>query len=123
MAIRNDFPTRESAEELGGKSDGFVFETAFAGASLEKSYELVKQFMKEAGYDNLPLPKDAGELERFRFVTRNKQILLFEENGYIHNPIKILFHPDRRKKNMLILKLYNEQAPHHLLRFHGVLPE
>ena len=123
MAFRNDFPNSESADEFGGISDGFVFETAFAGASLERSYEMVKQFLLETGYVNLPLPRDAQELEMFRLSTRNKQILLFEENGYVHNPIKILFHADRRKKNTLILKLYNEQAPNHLLRFHGRLPE
>jgi hypothetical protein len=61
------------------------------------------------------------ELELFRLPTRNKQILLFEDNGYVHNPIKILFPTDGRKRNVLILCVYNEAEPQHLLKFHRVL--
>ena len=49
------------------------------------------------------------------------RILLFEDNGYVHNPIKILFPIDRRKKTTLILCVYNESDPEHLLKFHRVL--
>ena len=123
MSIRNDFPSGESASELGGESDGKIFTTAFAGASLASSYAMIRQFLTEEGYGELPLPADEKELEVFKLPTRNKQILLFEDNGYVHNPVKILFPMDGRRKNTLILKIYNEQAPKHLLRFHGRLIE
>ena len=105
-------------EYMGGQSDGFVYRTAFSGSSLADSYNMVRQFLIEEGYSNLPMPKDAAELELFRFNTRNKQVILFEDNGYIHNPIKILFPNDRRKKRTLILEIYNENEENHLLRFH-----
>lgn len=107
------------ASELGGESDGLVFRTAFGGASLEKSYEMICAFLQEEGYEDVPLPKDADELNKFRLNTRNQQVLLFEDNGYVHNPIKILFPNDRRKKRVLLLEIYNEKAEGHLLRFHG----
>ena len=120
MPIKEEFPPAGS-DYVGGESDGMVYRTVFSGASLAHSYEMVRQFLEEEGYRDIPLPKDAGELARFRLQTRNKQILLFEDNGYVHNPVKILFHPDRRKHRTLILKIYNEQAPDHLLRFHNKL--
>ncbi len=120
MALREDFPPADT-DYLGGYSDGYEYRTIFAGSKLEHSYAMVRQFLKEEGYGDLPLPRDAAELERFRLPTRNKQILLFEDNGYVHNPIKILFHNDRRKKSTLILCIYNEADEQHLLKFHRVL--
>ncbi|MCP3929047.1 MAG: hypothetical protein GY705_08100 [Bacteroidetes bacterium] len=120
MALRKDFPPADS-EYLDGESDGYEYRTIFAGSTLAHSYQMVCQFLKEEGYAEIPLPKDANELKLFRLPTRNKQILLFEDNGYAHNPIKILFPTDRRKKKILILCLYNEQDPKHLLKFHRVM--
>lgn len=120
MALRDDFPEFGS-DYLGGESDGYEYRTVFAGATLEHSYSMIRQFLKEEGYGEVPLPKDARELTFFRLPTRNKQILLFEDNGYVHNPIKILFPADRRKRSTLILCIYNENYPDHLLRFHRVL--
>lgn len=120
MALREDFPEFGS-DYLGGESDGYEYRTVFAGARLQQSYDMIRQFLKEEGYGDVPLPKDAQELELFRLPTRNKQILLFEDNGYVHNPIKILFPADRRKRSTLILCIYNEQYPDHLLKFHRVL--
>jgi hypothetical protein len=79
---------------------------------------MIRGFLREEGYGELPIPKDAEELKRFRIPTRNRQILMFEDNGYVHNPIKILFPPDPRKTKQLILEVYDEKAPNHLLRFH-----
>ena len=79
---------------------------------------MVCQFLKEEGYSDVPLPRDARELAKFRLPTRNRQILLFEDNGYVHNPVKIIFPTDSRKRSTLILCLYNESDPQHLLRFH-----
>ena len=120
MPLRTDFPA-ENTEYLGGQSDGYVYRTIFSGASLASSYEMIKQFLKEEGYGDLPLPKDVEELKMFRLPTRNGQILLFEDNGYVHNPVKVLFPNNPRQKKALLLEVYNEAAPQHLLRFHRKL--
>ena len=122
MALREDFPPA-GAEYLGGESDGYVYRTVFAGSNLEQSYQMIRQFLQEEGYADLPLPADVEELKKFRLPTRNKQILLFEDNGYVHNPIKILFPVDARQKRTLILEIYNEAAERHLLRFHRRLTD
>lgn len=119
MALRDDFPA-EGADYLGGHSDGYEYRTVFAGSSLKHTYGMIRQFLEEEGYGDVPLPRNAEELSLFRLPTRNRQILLFEDNGYVHNPIKILFPPDRRKRTTLILCVYNESDPDHLLKFHGV---
>lgn len=120
MALREDFPPAGS-DYLGGESDGYEYRTVFAGSNLETTFEMVRQFLKEEGYGDIPLPRNAEELKLFRLPTRNKQILLFEDSGYVHNPVKVLFPLDRRKKTTLILCLYNEADPQHLLKFHRVL--
>lgn len=121
MPIRENFPTHEEQYQEG-ESDGFKYTLAFNGISLDHSYTMIKEFLKEEGYDNIPLPKDIKELRLFRHpVSSNKQFLLFEDNGYCHNPIKIVFPLDRRKKKTLYLIIYNEKAADHLLRFHGIL--
>lgn len=120
MALRENFPTAGS-DYLGGESDGYEYRTIFAGSNLQASYEMVRQFLREEGYDDIPLPKNEEELKLFRLPTRNRQILMFEDNGYVHNPVKILFPMDRRRRSTLILCLYNEADPEHLLKFHRVL--
>ena len=116
MALKETFPEAGSSY-MGGESDGFVYRTIFAGTNLKHSYDMVCQFLRDEGYD-IPLPEDEIELKKFRLTTRNRQIILFEDNGYVHNPVKILFPPDSRNKRTLILEIYNEQAENHLLRFH-----
>lgn len=118
--MREAFPPTGS-DYMGGDSDGYEYRSVFAGSKLEQSYEMICQFLDEEGYGDIPRPKDAKELQLFRLPTRNKQILLFEDNGYVHNPIKILFPVDGRKKKTLILCIYNEADPEHLLKFHRVL--
>ncbi len=122
MAMRDNFPPAGS-DYLGGESDGYEYRTIFAGSSLERSYDMICQFLKEEGYADVPLPRDAEELKLFRLPTRNRQILMFEDNGYVHNPVKILFPIDRRRRTTLILCLYNEKDPYHLLKFHRVLEQ
>jgi hypothetical protein len=117
MSIRSDFP-EEGNDYLGGESDGLVYKSLFAGRNITDSFEMIKQFLKEEGYADVPLPANSDELLQFRLKTRNKQILLFEDNGYVHNPVKILFPIDSRNKHALILLLYNEKSEGHLLRFH-----
>ena len=118
--IRQEFPTAGS-RYLGGSSDGWEYRTEFAGTRLKHSYEMVKQFLEEEGYGDIPLPDTAEQLRRFKYAGKG-QLQLFQERGYIHNPIKILFHPDERYPRTLILYLYNEQTEGHLLRFHGIPP-
>ncbi len=120
MAIRTQFPPA-GTDYLGGISDGYEYRTSFAGSNLEATYDMVRQFLKEEGYGDLPLPRNAEELRLFRLPTRNRQILMFEDNGYVHNPIRILFPIDRRIQRKLHLHLYNEQDPDHLLKFHRVI--
>ena len=57
---------------------------------LVYTYEMVKQFLQEEGYGDVPIPATADELKLFR-RPRQSQLQLFAERGYIHNPIKILF--------------------------------
>ncbi len=120
MPLRDDFPP-EGSDYLGGSSDGFAYRTTFAGANLAVTFEMIRQFLKEEGFGDVPLPADLEELSKFRLNTRNQQILMFEDNGYAHNPVKILFPQDSRQKRVLILEIYNEKAEQHLLRFHGKL--
>lgn len=117
MALRDGFPP-EGLEYVGGESDGWEYKTVFSGMNLKYSYDMIKAFLEEEGYGDVPIPKNAVELEYFRLPTRNRQILLFEENGYIHFPIKILFPVDGRNKRKLTLSVYNENEEDALLRFH-----
>ncbi|MBK8554713.1 MAG: hypothetical protein IPL65_02560 [Lewinellaceae bacterium] len=102
---------------MGGSSDGWEYRTIFAGTKLAYTYEMVKQFLKEEGYEDVPLPETAEELRRFSKPGKG-QLQFFVEQGYVHNPIKILFPPDRRQRSILILCVYNEQVPGHLMRFY-----
>ncbi len=117
MGLRANFPT-SAIEYNGGTSDGYCYQSCFAGATLDQCLDMIREFLKEEGFGEIPLPKDAEELKMFRLPTRNRQILMFEDNGYVHNPIKILFPTDPRKTKTLILEIYDENAPSHLLRFH-----
>lgn len=119
VPMREQFPLPGS-NYLGGASDGWEYRTVFAGAKLAYTYEMVKQFLREEGYGDIPLPETVEELKLFK-RPRGKQLQLFRESGYVHNPVKILFPSDPRQRNALILCVYNEQAPNHLLRFHGVM--
>jgi hypothetical protein len=118
VPIRTNFPP-EGSDYLGGRSDGWEYRTVFAGGRLAGSYEMVLQFLHEHGYSDVPVPADADEMKLFR-RQRTPQLQLFPERGYVHNPVKILFHTNPKMRNALILCLYNEAVEGHLLRFHGV---
>ncbi len=117
MALRDKFPPAGS-EYIGGQSDGWEYKTVFSGTSLAHSYDMLKSFLAEEGYGAVPIPKTTAALSLFRWRTRNKQILLFEDNGYVHFPIKILFPLDGRQKRTLTLCIYNEKMKDCLLRFY-----
>ncbi len=116
--IKDDFPIAGSDYE-GGISDGWQYQTKFSGTTLNASLSMIKAFLEEEGYGDLPIPQTADELLCFRLATKQEQIVLFGDNGYVHNPIKILFDPSDKLTKRLILCIFNEKAENHLLRFHG----
>lgn len=116
--MREQFPEAGS-DYLGGVSDGWEYRTAFTGSKLSYVYEMVRQFLQEEGYGDVPLPETVAELKLFK-KPRRAQLQLFSEKGYAHNPVKILFPTHPGQRNTLILCIYNEKEPGHLLRFHGV---
>ena len=118
IPIRQQFPA--AGEYLGGISDGWEYRSIFGAGRIENSYSMVLAFLKQEGYGDVPVPANADELKLFR-RQRTKQLQFFPERGYVHNPIKILFHSDPKQRNALVLCIYNENAEQHLLRFHGVL--
>lgn len=120
--IREDFPEMGNPSYMDGECDGWEFRIFFRGNSLQASYDMVRAFLVEEGYANVPIPANADELKRFRDLKKKQQASLFEEKGYVHNPVKILFPLKARFKNTLELRIYNEKSPGHLLRFHGVEP-
>ena len=120
IPMRERFPAA-GTEYMGGMSDGTVYRSTFAGSKLAYTYEMVREFLREEGYGDIPLPKTAEELRLFK-RPKFPQLRMFEERGYLHNPIKILFPTPARQRFALTLVIYNESSEHHLLRFHGVLP-
>lgn len=119
VPMRVQFPEAGS-DYMGGYSDGFEYRTTFAGSKLAYTYQMVREFLAEEGYGDIPLPASAEELRLFK-RPRHSQLQFFEERGYIHNPIKILFPNPARQRFALTVVIFNEHAENHLLRFHGVL--
>ncbi|MFZ4543358.1 MAG: hypothetical protein ACOYOA_04860 [Saprospiraceae bacterium] len=120
MPLRNDFPAAGS-DYLGGVSNGWEYKTSFSGSTLEKSFEMIKIFLQEEGFGDIPLPANARELRLFKKIKRNSQLSIFGETGYIHNPIKVLFHPNEKRSTSLTLCVYNDKEVNHLLRFYGLV--
>lgn len=119
--IRHSFP-QKGEEREGGLSDGYCLRIAFSAGRLAKTYELVRAFLREQGYAGVPLPATANELKRFRLPPKlRQQLSLFGEDGYVHNPVKILFPHAPAKRGSLVLEIYNERETDHLLRFHNRL--
>ena len=116
VPMREQFPEAGS-NYLFGVCDGWEYRTTFTGSRLTYAYDMLKQFLVDEGYGDVPLPESVAELKLFK-KPRRAQLQLFAERGYAHNPIKILF-PNQR--NTLTLCVYNEREPGHLLRFHGVV--
>lgn len=121
MSLRTNFPPKEEQYQ-GGMSDGKKYELVFAGSSFAKSFEMILQFLSEEGYADIPVPGSFQELKLFRLKAMKNQLKLFDEIGYLHNPIKILF-PESKKypRSALVLQVFDEQDPQNLLRFHGLL--
>ncbi len=111
--IRQHFPA------LGPDCDGHCYRITFAAGRLERTYDMILTFLKEQGYANVPVPNNTQELRKFRLPPKLRhQLSLFGEDGYVHNPVKILFPSPAGRRGELLLELYNEAAPDHLLKFH-----
>jgi hypothetical protein len=115
--IRTEFPLAGSTYE-GGVSDGWEYQVKFLGSNLQASLDMVQAFLIEQGYAELPIPRTAEELLHFKTPAKRGQTALFGDNGYVHNPLKILFDTTERVPRKLILCLFNEQSEKFLLRFH-----
>lgn len=116
--LRDGFPAA-GEQTRGGVSDGYCFRITFAAGRLEQTLELLRAFLQEEGYGEIPLPADAGELRKFRLPPKLRhQLSLFGEDGYVHNPVKVLFPPPGGRRGALTLEIHNETAAGHLLRFH-----
>ncbi|WP_232826557.1 hypothetical protein [Lewinella sp. IMCC34183] len=116
--IRDRFPGAGEVRH-GGASDGYCYRITFAAGRLAATYELLRAFLVEEGYANVPLPADVEELRRFRLPPKLRhQLSLFGEDGYVHNPVKVLFPPPGGRRGGLLLEIYDETATGHLLRFH-----
>ncbi|MEO1626187.1 MAG: hypothetical protein AAFV25_13615 [Bacteroidota bacterium] len=127
MALRDNFP-EQGSNYMSGTSDGYEYRTTFGGSTLESSYEMLRQFLREEGYANVPVPETVEDLLMFNNPVKNRQIILFQNYGYVHNPIKIFFYegevPKRRRKvKSLTLCIYDEAHPRHLTKFHEVEAE
>ncbi len=117
--LRYNFPEAGTRFE-GGHSDGYCFRLEFGASRASRNLEMIRAFLQEHGYGKLPIPSDIQELRAFRIARRERrQLQFFCDDGYVHNPIKILFPPPGSKSQSLRLEIYNEQAPKHLLKFHG----
>ena len=117
MAIRHDFPPYGSAVH-GGESDGLVYRTAFRGTSLDDTLAMVRAFLDEEGYANVPLPPGGAAMLAFLRPEEGRHPHLFERPDYAHNPVRLVLPARDRLRRKLVVELYNEAAPDHLLRFH-----
>ncbi len=117
MKLRDNFPPFGS-QALGGNSNGLVYTTAFAGSSMAASLVMVRQFLDEEGYADVPIPRSAEEMLSFLQPEQGRHPHLFERPDYAHNPVRLVLPPRDRLRRKLIVELYNESAPEHLLRFH-----
>lgn len=111
--IRQHFPAP------GPDCDGHCYRITFAAGRLERTYDMILTFLQEQGYADVPVPSNTQELRKFRLPPKLRhQLSLFGEDGYIHNPVKILFPSPAGRRGELLLELYHEAAPDHLLKFH-----
>jgi len=122
MALRNNFP-KKGEEYLGVTTDGWEYTTSFTGSTIQDSFQMLQRFLNQEGYQDIPLPHSVEELLLFKNPPNQPQMMLFNEKGYFHNPIKIFFPNGKRKESDLILKVYNENIEGHLLQFHNIEPD
>ena len=121
LQLRRNFPEAGQVAE-GGTSDGYRYRIEFAAGRYEATYGLLVSFLREQGYANVVIPRDYNELKAFRLPAKLRhQLSLFGDDGYVHNPLKILFPKPAGRRGALVLELFNEADPQHLLKFHRKL--
>ena len=79
---------------------------------------MVRQFLADEGYADLPVPNSADDLMAFLRPEEGCHPNLFADPGYAHAPVRISFPKRDRRRRKLVVSLYNEAAPDYLLRFH-----
>lgn len=103
---------------MGGTSDGLIYTTAFAASSLDATLALIRAFLDEQGYPEVPIPRTGTEMLAFLQPEHGRHPHLFEQPDYAHNPVRLVFPRRDRLRRKLVVEIYNESAPEHLLRFH-----
>ncbi len=117
MKLRHDFPPYGSTA-LGGTSDGVLYTTCFAGTTLEATLGMVRVFLDEEGYEDVPIPATTEEMLAFLQPEEGAHPHLFARPAYAHNPVRLVLPARDRLRRKISVELYNEHVPGHLLRFH-----
>ena len=117
MALRHNFPPYAS-RALGGESDGLRYRTTFAGSTMADTLEMVRAFLDEEGYGDVPIPAQAEDMLAFLRPAAGRPPSLFEEAEYAHYPVRLILPRTDRRRRQLRVELFNESAPDSLLRFH-----
>ena len=66
MSIRENFPKQDDPPYEGGTSDGWEYQIAFRGGNLDASFAMIRSFLQEEGFEDLPVPMNAFELSLFK---------------------------------------------------------
>ena len=61
----------------GGYSDGYCYRVVFSSGRFESSFNLLREFLWEEGFKEIPLPRDTEELLRFRLPPKLRHQLSF----------------------------------------------
>ena len=64
QGLRYNFPPAGPVPE-GGHSDGYCYRAPFAAGKLPATYELIRSFLKEEGYADVPPARGRGRVEAF----------------------------------------------------------
>ena len=92
MPLRESFPNAGEAYLDVVSEDGWEYRIAFAGSRLADSFDMVRHFLHEEGYGDIPLPASAADLRLFR-RHRQPQMLLFNDiwiRGRLHHRAAVL---------------------------------
>ena len=103
--IRNNFPKKEGHIE-GGYSDGSRFQHDFIGETDEESLMMLRQFLDEQGFEDIPLP--IAERLWWDYFQPDSHGNL---GCFVWHPIIVA--PSSYGNNGLALYIYNVESPEH----------
>ena len=103
--IKNNFP-KNMEEYKGGKSDGWCFRIDLWAETENKVIEMIKEFLNNEGYSDIPIPK--AERLWWDYLRPDSNGI---EGSFIWYPIQI--YQNSYKKNAVSLFIYNENHPEH----------